>query len=150
MRAYSFFSSPTWDFELVRILGATASGGCDAAEFLQAVGELRRHDGESWYRVWRHQAEAALANAAEAEDHGMAPLARGYLLRAANYFRAAPYMLAGSARSAYPHDPRTVQCLQLSAEAFDRAACYMDARVLTIEVPYTNDATGSVGEMVGQ
>lgn len=145
MRMPRFVSSPTWDFKLVRILGATASGGCDVAEFLQAVGELRRHDGESWYRAWRHQAETALASATEAEGQGLPPLARGYLLRAANYFRVAPYMLPCDARSAHPHDPRATQCLELSADAFDRATAYMDARVLAVEIPYTDDAAGPAG-----
>ncbi|CCF39203.1 hypothetical protein CH063_10100, partial [Colletotrichum higginsianum] len=33
---HHFFSSPFYNFELTRILGTTAAGGCDVAEFLEA------------------------------------------------------------------------------------------------------------------
>ncbi len=65
---HRFFSSPFWDFELTRILGSASAGGCGAAEFLQAVGELRRHDPESWYNAWIKQAEMVLAAGLEFEE----------------------------------------------------------------------------------
>lgn len=144
MSMHRFFKSPVWDFELTRLLGTAPFGGCDAAEFLQAVGELRRHDGESWYSVWFRLAESAMSSAQEVMQRGLGPPAKGFLLRACNYYRVAPYMLAGVARSAYPLDERSAECLQRSAEAFDQATTYMDARVLNLAIAFADPSSSGV------
>ncbi|KAH8896251.1 alpha/beta hydrolase [Thozetella sp. PMI_491] len=135
---HSFFSSPFWDFELTRILGSTAAGGCDTAEFLQAVGELRRHDPESWYKAWIKQAEMVLNAGLEFEQAQLRTLARGCFLRAANYFRTAPYMLYGTG------DERELKCSEQSAAAFDRATKYMNAKVLSLTIPFSDPAGESL------
>lgn len=135
---HHFFSSPFWDFELTRILGSAPAGGCDAAEFLQAVGELRRHDAESWYNAWIKQAETALAAGLEFEQAQLRPLARGCFLRAANYFRAAPYMLYGTG------DARELACSEESTAAFDRATEYMNAKVLSLTIPLSESKGDSL------
>lgn len=142
MSIHRFFKSPVWDFELTRLLGSAPFGGCDAAEFLQAVGELRRHDGESWYSIWFRLAESAMNSAQEAIQMGLGPLAKGFLLRACNYYRVAPYMLAGVASSTYPLDERSFKCLKRSAEAFDQATTYMDMRVLNLVIAFTDPSSG--------
>lgn len=154
---HHFFNSPAWDFELTRLLGTAPTGGCDAAEFLQAVGELRRHDGESWYAAWSRQAETAHAAAHEAARAGLGPLARGFFLRACNYWRVAPYMLAGVVSPGPASEPgllqsdkdtRSADCLRRSAEAFDQATAYMDARVLNLVVSFRpDDGGGGVVDM---
>ncbi|WQF78493.1 Putative alpha/beta hydrolase-1 [Colletotrichum destructivum] len=122
---HHFFSSPFYNFELTRILGTTAAGGCDVAEFLEAVGEIKKHDPESWYRAWWRQASRASQAAADAGLRGLAPLARAAYLRAANYYRAAPYMLPTT-------DRRVVKCAELSAEHFEKATQFMEGRVLNM------------------
>ncbi|PNY23299.1 Alpha beta hydrolase [Tolypocladium capitatum] len=130
---HPFFSSPFWDFELTRLLGTAPAGGCDAAEFLQVVGELRKHDPESWYRAWLRQAETVFASGLEAEQRRMGSLARGYFLRAANYFRTAPYMLFDAT------DERILACSAKSIEAFEHATAHMNAKVLALTIPYTDE-----------
>ncbi|GJC91661.1 alpha beta hydrolase [Colletotrichum higginsianum] len=116
---HHFFSSPFYNFELTRILGTTAAG------FLEAVGEIKKHDPESWYRAWWRQASRASQAAADAGLRGLAPLARAAYLRAANYYRAAPYMLPTT-------DRRVVKCAELSAEHFEKATQFMEGRVLNM------------------
>ncbi|KAH8689830.1 Alpha/Beta hydrolase protein [Talaromyces proteolyticus] len=54
---FGFFQSRFYDFELTRLLGSTPFGGCDVAEFLEAIGKIKKHDPESWYGAWREQGE---------------------------------------------------------------------------------------------
>ncbi|OHX00909.1 alpha beta hydrolase [Colletotrichum incanum] len=125
------FSSPFYNFELTRILGTTAAEGCDVAEFLEAVGELKKHDPESWYRAWWKQACRASQAAEEASRQGLGLLAKSAFLRAANYYRAAPYMLSAG-------DRRIVKCGELSAEHFEKATEFMEGRVLSLTFDFEN------------
>ncbi|POS79312.1 alpha/beta hydrolase [Diaporthe helianthi] len=128
---HQFFSSPFYNFELTRILGTTGSGGCDVADFLEAVGEIKKHDPESWYRAWWKQAARASQAATDASCHGLAPLAKAAYLRAANYYRAAPYMLSNL-------DRRVLKCSELSAEHFEKATHFMEGRVLSVAFHFNN------------
>ncbi|KAL0937408.1 alpha beta hydrolase [Colletotrichum truncatum] len=128
---HHFFSSPFYNFELTRILGTAAAGGCDVAEFLEAVGEIKKHDPESWYRAWWKQANRASHAATNASRQGLTPLAKAAYLRAANYYRAAPYMLP-------THDRRIVKCGELSAEHFEKATEFMEGKVLSMNFQFGN------------
>ncbi|KAF4822970.1 Hydrolyase ccsE [Colletotrichum tropicale] len=128
---HHFFSSPFYNFELTRILGTTGAGGCDVAEFLEAVGEIKKHDPESWYRAWWKQASRASQAAADASRQGLAPLAKAAYLRAANYYRAAPYMLPAL-------DRRVLKCGELSVEHFEKATEFMEGRVLNMTFHFGN------------
>jgi hypothetical protein len=46
------FKSELFDFELTFILGTATTGGCDIAEFFEAVGKIKKHNPESWYSAW--------------------------------------------------------------------------------------------------
>ncbi|KAF2084692.1 alpha/beta-hydrolase [Saccharata proteae CBS 121410] len=126
---HSFFSSPFFNFELTRILGTAPFGGCQISEFLEAVGEIKKHDSESWYRAWIKQAEKAEAFAANSAMNGHHTLAREAYLRASNYFRAAPYMLR------FP-DPRILPCSSRAVQSFKEATGYFEGQVIELEIPY--------------
>ncbi|KAK7984736.1 hypothetical protein PG988_002358 [Apiospora saccharicola] len=87
-----FPTSPFFDFETVRILGTTVYGGADAAEVLEAVGDIKPNDPVSWEQAWATQATRAEALADDAARHGNRDAARRAYLRAANYTRAKGYM----------------------------------------------------------
>ncbi|KAB5550767.1 Alpha/Beta hydrolase protein, partial [Coniochaeta sp. 2T2.1] len=128
---FKFFNSSMFNFELTRLLGSTPAGGCDACEFLTAVGKIKKNDPESWHEAWKEQAERAEAIAQEAARDGLKALAKNAYLRAANYYRAASYLF-------FYHDPRVVPLSERSVAAFVRATSFMDGAVLLVEIPYEN------------
>jgi hypothetical protein len=133
---FKFFNSLIFDFELTRLLGSTAAGGCDTCEFLTAVGKIKKHDAESWHAAWAEQGERAEAIAERAAHDGLKPLARNGFLRASNYFRAASYMFPNS-------DARVVPLSEKSVAAFVRATHFMEGKVLSIDIPYENGVSMS-------
>ncbi|EEP78970.1 predicted protein [Uncinocarpus reesii 1704] len=126
---FSFFGSRFYDFELIRILGNTPSGGCDVAEFLEALGKIKRHDPESWYCAWNEQGERAEKIAQEAVRDGHTNSARRAHLRATNYFRASTYMLPNS-------DTRIVLNSERSIRNFREAIPLMDGETVVLDIPY--------------
>ncbi|AEO63911.1 9db6d8bb-af2e-459a-9242-5dcc28af61b4 [Thermothielavioides terrestris] len=129
---FKFFNSFMFNFELTRLLGSMPAGGCDACEFLTAVGKIKKHDPESWHDAWKEQAERAEAIADEAAGHGLRALAKNAYLRASNYYRAASYLFPNN-------DPRVVPLSERSVAAFVRATTLMDGAVLLVEIPYENE-----------
>jgi len=129
---FTFFNSELFDFELTRILGCTSAGGCDIAEFLSAVGKIRKHDAESWFAAWSEQGDRAQRIGVEAFEAGFRGLARNAFLRAANYYRAAPYMLP-------VNDSRIVLFAEKSVRIFERATGLMDGEVISVEIPYEKE-----------
>lgn len=128
---FKFFNTFIFDFELTRLLGSTAAGGCDTCEFLTAVGKIKKHDAESWHDAWKEQGERAEAIAGEAARDGLNALAKNGYLRATNYFRAASYLFPND-------DPRVVPLCERSVAAFVRATSFMDGMVLLVDIPYEN------------
>jgi hypothetical protein len=128
---FRFFNTFIFDFELTRLLGSTAAGGCDTCEFLTAVGKIKKHDAESWHDAWKEQGERAEAIAEEAARDGLNALAKNGYLRAANYFRAASYLF-------FNDDQRVVPLSERSVAAFMRATSFMDGMVLLVDIPYEN------------
>ncbi|KAI0452051.1 alpha/beta-hydrolase [Xylaria acuta] len=128
---FKFFNSFMFDFELTRLLGSTSAGGCDAAEFLTAVGKIKKHDAESWHNAWKEQGERAENIADEAARDGFKVLAKNGYLRASNYFRAASYLF-------FNDNPRILPLSERSIKNFERAASLMEGEVLLIEIPYAN------------
>lgn len=63
---HQFFKSAFFDFEALRILSFAPYEGCEVAEFLQAVGEIRDNDPESWYTAWMKAGDRAERLADEA------------------------------------------------------------------------------------
>lgn len=128
---FKFFHSEIFDFELARLLGSSAGGGCDTAEFLTAVGKIKRHDAESWHDAWEEQGGRAETIAEEAARDGLKALAMNGYLRASNYFRAASYLLPNA-------DPRVVPLSERSVAAFVCATFFMDGVVMSVDIPYEN------------
>ena len=126
---FTFLNSFMFDFELTRILGSTSSGGCDVGEFKSAVGKIKKHDAESWYRAWKEQGERAERIGDEAANDGFQVLARNAYLRASNYFRTTSYMFGND-------DARVVSFAERSIRNFERATALMDGAVVFVDIPY--------------
>ncbi|KAK8074020.1 hypothetical protein PG994_004919 [Apiospora phragmitis] len=138
-----FPTSPFFDFETVRILGTTVYGGADAAEVLEAVGDIKPNDPVSWEQAWATQATRAEALADDAAQHGNRDAARRAYLRAANYTRAKGYMYvsspapdSGRGGGAMRQDPRALPTAEKVGELFRKAIPLMEGPVLTLSIPY--------------
>ncbi|KAI3317858.1 alpha/beta hydrolase [Xylariaceae sp. AK1471] len=129
---HKFFGSEFFDFELTRLLGSASSGGCEPAEFLEAVSAIRKHDPESWHRAWSEQSRRAESIAREAVEHGQNAAARRAFLRSANYARASGYMLIGP-------DARILETAERSISLFREAIPYMDGKVIDLNIPHHYD-----------
>lgn len=128
---FRFSGSKFWDFELTRLLGSTAAGGCEVAEFLEALGRIRQHDPESWHDAWVEQATRASALANDAVENNHKDAARRAFLRASNYARAASYMLPSL-------DERVLSLGRLSVSLFGRAMEYMEGRAMKLDLSYSD------------
>lgn len=95
------FDDKAADFETLRAVGYTATGGADVGEVLAATAGLGGSDPDAWWRVWNGMAERLRAQAAQAERDGRWRTAAGCRLRASNYARTAEFFLHGD-----PADPR--------------------------------------------
>ncbi|GAW18782.1 hypothetical protein ANO14919_082640 [Xylariales sp. No.14919] len=139
---HKFFNSEFFNFELTRLLGSTWSGGCEPAEFLEAVGAIRKHDPESWYRAWNTQSQRAERIAREAVQNGHLAAARRGFLRSANYARASGYMLIRP-------DARILQSAERSVDLFREAVPHMEGRVIDLEIPYQHQPDSRVVMLPG-
>ena len=134
---HHYFEYPWYNFELVRLLGSAPYNGCDVAEFLEAVTEIRPNDAHSWNRAFLYQAKKAELFALDAQANGHISTARNAFLRASNYFRAAQYL--------YPAAPETERSNLLLI--YDRSIwCFREATRLflneakQVEIPYETQA----------
>ncbi|CZR58352.1 related to alpha/beta hydrolase [Phialocephala subalpina] len=131
---YEFFKSHEFfNFEITRILGTAPFGGCEIGEFLDAVGEIKRDNPESWHRAWYKQGEKAEKIARDALAAGHSPIARNAFLRASNYFRASQYMFFDRPSA---KDSRVLPLLERSIENFQQATKLMDGEVKLLEIEY--------------
>ena len=85
------FEDPELDFQLVRQLGASASGGSSIGETLIAAAEIRDQGEGSWTEVFTAFAERQLADADARAAAGHRISARDQYLKACNSFRSAEY-----------------------------------------------------------
>ncbi|KAI9751193.1 MAG: hypothetical protein M4579_006172 [Chaenotheca gracillima] len=129
---HKFFKSPFFDFETVRLLGEAVYGGADAAEFLEAVGEIRDNDPVSWNHAWAKQAEKAEALADKASKDGDLIAARRAYLRASNYTRASGYLFINRP----VQDPRALPIAEKVIQLFRKAVKLLDGDVHFLEIPY--------------
>ena len=134
--ANHYFEYSWYNFELVRLLGSTAYGGCDVAEFLEAVTQLRPNDALSWQRTFLHQAEKVELLALDAQARGHVSTARNSFLRASNYFRAAQYLYPAAAASEQPH---LLEIYERSTSCFKAATRFFSHDVRQIEIPYETE-----------
>ncbi|KAI0975804.1 Alpha/Beta hydrolase protein [Xylaria arbuscula] len=131
---HQFFAGNFFNFEVIRILGMTASGGADIGECLDAVDHIRENDPTSWQEAWSEQAESASRIAMSAQHDRHRNAARSAFLRAANYTRASAYMMTG--KSLGSSDPRVAPILRKAAELFHSATQLQDSPAVPIQIPY--------------
>ncbi|KAH0594578.1 hypothetical protein MHUMG1_07412 [Metarhizium humberi] len=131
---YSFLQSSFLDFELTRLLGSTSSGGCDVAEFLEAMSRIKKNDPESWFSAWHEQSRRAERIAREAAQHGHASAAQRGFLRSSNYARASGYMFMAG-------DERVLETAERAAYLFREAFAHMDGQVIVLDMPYRDDVS---------
>lgn len=145
---HHFFKGKFFDFEVIRILGMAPNGGADVAEVLEAVGNIKDGDPDSWSRAWATQAQRAEALADEALCLGHGAAACHAYLRASNYTRASGYMLAGAAPGS-PDPKQRLLCEHVRA-LFSKAAVLMgDLEYCTVEhvqIPYKHGNGSSNGD----
>ncbi|RYP71906.1 hypothetical protein DL771_004509 [Monosporascus sp. 5C6A] len=133
------FKSAFFNFEFLRILSMAPFDGADVAECLVAAGKIKDLDAASWNTAWHEQADKAESLADEASLHGDAVSARRAYMRAANYFRAAGYMLNGR-RPGSPDRQRALAYGERAAANFRKGAALLPGDVLALEIPYDRDA----------
>jgi pimeloyl-ACP methyl ester carboxylesterase len=123
-----FSSTPTFQFETVRVLWSAPFDGADLGEVITAVRSVRRADFESWHASW-----SRLAREVTSRAEGIAhPVSRGKaLLRASTYWRAAEFYLT-------PTDPRRVEASRSARACFDRALSTLGVRATRSRVPYAD------------
>ena len=130
---HQFFRSEFFNFELVRILGSAPLGGCDIAEFLDAVGMIKQDDALSWHNAWYLQAEKAESIAKDASRSGDRASARRAYLRASNYFRASQYMMHDRTEC---HNDLVLPPTERSIANFKLAAKLLDGHVHELAIPF--------------
>jgi pimeloyl-ACP methyl ester carboxylesterase len=132
---HQFFPGIFFNFETVRILGMAPAGGAELAECLDAVGQIKDNDPESWHRAWAEQAHKAEAIANEARASGDREAAKRALLRAHNYARASYYMLPGA--GPLSHDPRYLALCEKSVALFqDATKFFPPGTVHRLQIPF--------------
>ncbi|GLI77206.1 hypothetical protein PoHVEF18_005492 [Penicillium ochrochloron] len=130
---YQFFRSTFFNFETIRILSTAPFGGADIAESLEAIGQIKDNDPDSWYRAWLVQAEKAEAVGEDAVHAGNFEEARRAYLRASNYFRASAYMWNDRPQSP---DPRVLPAAERVVSTFRKAIPFFNGPVHLLEIPY--------------
>lgn len=111
-------SNHTFNFELLRVMGAARSFGADIGELLRVATQIEAGNFESW-----HDAFYALAEhvAAQVPGDRYPVSARNALFRAASYYRSADFFIHGN-----PADPRINRLWDKQTTAFDKAISLMD------------------------
>ncbi|KAL9117515.1 MAG: hypothetical protein Q9187_005946 [Circinaria calcarea] len=134
---HQFFKGIWFNFETLRILGTAPNGGADLCEVLEAVGQIKEGDPESWHRAWQEQADRAEATAQRCIKAGNVKLARRAYLRAANYTRASGYMFVGAIPS--QQDPRSLPIAEKVSELFRKGIRLLEGDVHFLEIPYEGE-----------
>ncbi|KAK7749849.1 hypothetical protein SLS53_000430 [Cytospora paraplurivora] len=132
---YRLFKTDFFNFEALRLLSFTAHGAGEVAEFLEALGKVKENDIESWYSAWIEASKKAEALAKDAEASGNREAARRAYFRAANYQRAAQFMLKGPAS----REPRVLTDSEAAISKFKHAISLLDASTERLEIPYDGE-----------
>ncbi|KAJ5110595.1 alpha/beta hydrolase [Penicillium argentinense] len=127
---YQFFKDGFFNFELVRLLGSATFGGCEIGEALDIIPLIKEKDPNSWYNAWAKAGTRAETLAKEAELQGNKAARCNALLRSANYFRAAQFML-----NTRPDD-RILESAERSVHNFKQAIRLLDGPAYEVNIPY--------------
>ena len=109
---------PTFQYELLRILGVSRDRGSDVGEVLSIAEKIIPGDFESWYEHFNSLA-CHVRSSVESDRHRVS--ARNAMFRAASYYRAADFFLHG-----VPEDPRIDAIWKDATDCFDRAISLLD------------------------
>ncbi|KAK9325280.1 hypothetical protein V1517DRAFT_335893, partial [Lipomyces orientalis] len=90
---HTFFKSPFFNFEFLRLLTVAPFEGGEMTEILKAVSKIKDLDPESWYDAWSEAGTKAKQIAREGEDSRDQVAAHHSYLRAAQYLQSAIFML---------------------------------------------------------
>ncbi len=106
----AFFDNQTYNFQVLRVFGQMPWLGGETQEILLTVDRIKDGDDESWFREWNLTAGRVERLARTYTN----PRARGLaLLRAANYYRSAEFIL-------HPDDERRLPTSRKSVELYHR------------------------------
>lgn len=130
---FKFFKSNFFDFEFLRVIGASPFQGSEISECLEARMQLNDDDPEAWYRTWNAMGDKAKALGEEALLSGDKVSARWAFIRAANYYRSSEFFL-----HIQPSDPRLYAAIQRSSDVHNRGLALLDSEVLIFNIPYEN------------
>lgn len=130
---HTFFKSPFFNFEYLRLLAMAPQEGAEIGEALEAAGKIKDLDPESWYAAFIEQGDHAEQIAREAERAGDRISARRAWLRASNYVRAAQFMLNEGPIGA---DKRVLPAITRAVDDFRRGVQYRDGKTLFLDIPY--------------
>jgi pimeloyl-ACP methyl ester carboxylesterase len=125
------FEDPQFSFQLLRVLGSSASRQADVGECLAVADRIVEGDFESWEREWTRAAQRieATADACLAKGHRVS--AGDAYFRATNYFRSAEFYLHGDATN-----PRIRELSDKSARCFRAALINSGVRHEHAQIAY--------------
>lgn len=132
---HTFFKSPFFNFEYLRLLAMAPHEGAEIGEALEAAGKIKDLDPESWFSAFLEAGNKAEAIAKEAEHAGDRLNARRAYLRASNYIRAAQFMLN---EGPIGQDPRVLPNIERAIADFRTGVQYRNGDTFFLEIPYQN------------
>ncbi|GAB1193993.1 alpha/beta hydrolase [Aspergillus avenaceus] len=132
---HTFFKSPFFNFEYLRLLAMAPHEGAEIGEALEAAAKIKDLDPESWFSAFLDAGNKAEAIAQEAEQAGDRVSARRAYLRSSNYIRAAQFMLN---EGPIGHDQRVLPSIEHAIANFRKGVQYRDGKTFFLEIPYEN------------
>jgi pimeloyl-ACP methyl ester carboxylesterase len=129
----SIFQNQEFNFQFLRTIGYTASGGADINECLDTAFRIKDGDAESWYGQWNRTAARLESTAEEFLASGHKISAKEAFLRASNYYRNAGFYL-----DINPDDPRIVSTWEKSHDCFIKAANLSSGLIRPVRIPFQN------------
>ncbi|KAL8727343.1 MAG: hypothetical protein Q9166_006111 [cf. Caloplaca sp. 2 TL-2023] len=127
---HTFFKSPFFNFEYLRLLAMAPNEGAEIGEALEAAAKIKDLDPESWFSAFLDAGNKAEAIAKDAEQGGDRINARRAYLRASNYIRAAQFMLN---EGPIGRDRRVLPNIERAIANFRQ---YRDGKTFFLEIPY--------------
>lgn len=130
---HTFFKSPFFNFEYLRLLAMAPHEGAEIGEALEAAAKIKDLDPESWFSAFLDAGNNAEEIAQEAEQAGDRVCARRAYLRSSNYIRAAQFMLN---EGPIGHDQRVLPSIERAIANFRKGVQYRDGKTFFLEIPY--------------
>jgi pimeloyl-ACP methyl ester carboxylesterase len=121
-------ADPTFQYELLRVLGLARDRGADVGEILSIAPKITPADFESWYEQF-HELAAHVRSSVDLQSGRHPVSTRNAMFRAANYYRAADFFLHGN-----PRDPRICETWKNATACFDRAIALLDVPAERVQI----------------